>query len=516
MAHHSKKQPREGGKFSKAAGDDGRLPLDIKPEKVAPTAELGVGGTAVYGGYIEEPEKNADLRGRAKYTTYSNAIANVAVIAAGVRLLLNLAGGAQWRVEPAPDSGDAGQEMAKRIEKILHGMKKPWHAIVRRLAAHKFYGFALGEWVARREDDGTIGLLNIQSLPQVTIERWMLDRDGSVIAAIQTSPQTGRDTAIPRQKLIHVVDDALNDSPEGLGLMRHVHDSVVRLRRLQELELWGYSNDLRGVPVGRAPLAELDRAVTSGQITQAQANQLIEGMESFVQRHVRSPDIGLLLDSATYKSTGEQRTPSQVPQWDMQLLDGGTYELDAVATAIVRVQREIARVLGVEHLLLGENSSASRSLSNDKTQSFGLLVDSTLLSIREAVDSDILEPLFELNGWDPALKPTLKTEAQAFRNADEMSAVLRDLATAGVQVDRQDDAVGEIMDLMGLSRLKPLTEIDTDLLLSAEDAQQQAMDIMAAKPVAGGKPGDGPPAKGGGKPAPKDDMPEGDQPRKQK
>ena len=42
------------------------------------------------------------------------------------------------------------------------------------------------------------------------------------------------------------------------------------------------------------------------------------------------------------------------------------------------------------------------------------------------------------------------------------------------------------------------------------------MDIMAAKPVAGGKPGDGPPAKGGGKPAPKDDMPEGDQPRKQK
>jgi hypothetical protein len=205
----------------------------------------------------------------------------------------------------------------------------------------------------------------------------------------------------------------------------------------------------------------------------------------------------------------------------MQLLDGGTYELDAVAAAIVRVQREIARVLGVEHMMLGENSSGSRSLSNDKTQSFGLLVDSTLLSIREAVDSDILEPLFELNGWDPALKPTLKTEAQAFRNADEMSAVLRDLATAGVQVDRQDEAVGEIMDLMGLSRLKPLEEIDTDLLLSAEDAQQQAMDIMEGKQAAGAAPGDEPgdedkpTSEDAGDEDEADDMPEGNQPTKE-
>jgi len=519
MAHHSSDQPRRGGKFTKV-GDDGRLPLDIKPKKAAPTAELGVGGTAVYGGYIEEGEKNADLRGRKKYTTYATMIANTSIIAAGVRLLLNLAGGAEWRVEPAKDSGDAGQEMADRIESILHGMKKPWHAIVRRLAAHKFYGFALGEWIAKREDDGSIGLANIMSLPQVTIERWMLERDGSVIAAVQTSPQTGKDTAIPRQKMIHVVDDSLNDSPEGLGLLRHVHDSIVRLQRLQELELWGYSNDLRGVPVGRAPLAELDKAVKAKQITQAKADQLIQGMENFVKRHVRSPDLGLLMDSATYKGTGEQRTPSLVPQWDMQLLDGGNYSLEAVAAAIIRVQREIARVLGVEHLLLGENSSASRSLSNDKTQSFGLLVDSTLLSIQEAVEADILKPLFELNGWDEALLPSLKTEAQAFRNADEMSAVLRDLATAGVQVDRQDEAVQEILDIMGLSRLKPLEEIDTDLLLSAEDAQANAMQIMEGKQMTG--PSDG--EDGGGFP-PKsddskgdeddaDDMPEGDQPKK--
>jgi hypothetical protein len=142
------------------------------------------------------------------------------------------------------------------------------------------------------------------------------------------------------------------------------------------------------------------------------------------------------------------------------------------------------------------------------------------MAIRDAVDSDLIEPLFELNGWDIELKPVLKTEAQAFSNADEMAAALRDLATAGVQVDRQDEAVGEIMDLMGLTRLAPLAEIDTDLVISAEDAQSQAMEIMGAKNEAmAGDDDEGgdQPFGGGGKPKGKtkdDDMPEGDQPKK--
>lgn len=501
------------GKFAKVKADDeGRLPLDVKaPGRVAPTEQLAVAGTAVFGGYLQDGETNSNLKGRARYKTFSDAIANVAIIAAGVRLLLNLCGGAQWRVEPPVDSGDTGQEMADKVYDILHGMKKPWHRIVRRLATHKFYGFALAEWVAKREDDGTISFKDLVSLPQITIERWLIDKGGDVLGAIQTSPQTGQDVVIPRQKLIHVVDDALNDNPEGLGLLRHVVDSVARLQRLQELELWGYANDLRGVPIGRAPLAALDQAVKEKKLTKAQADAQIEGLASFCSKHVRSPDMGLLLDSAVYKSTGEQRTPSSTPQWDMALLDGGTYSLEAVAAAIIRVQREIARVLGIEHLLLGENSAASRSLSADKTQSFGLLVDSTLLAIQEAAEQDLLKPLFELNGWDEELMPSLKTEAQAFRDPAEMAAVLRDLATAGVQVDRQDEAVGEILDLMGLSRLKPLAEIDPDLVLSAADAQANAMAIMEGKTMLqqgkpapkgdGGKPGAAP--KGG-----EDEMPE--------
>lgn len=518
--HHSASQKRVDGKFarpdgtfSKVRSDEGRLPSDIPvPSLGNPEETLAVGGTAVYGGHLVENEKSSDLTGRTKYKTFSDAIANVAIIAAGVRLLLNLAGSSKWRVRPAEDSGDEGIEMAKRVEKVLHSMKTPWHRIVRRLAGHRFYGFSLGEWVARREEDGSIGFANVMVLPQITIERWMLEKDGSVMAAVQTSPQTAKETAIPRQKLIHVVDDSINDSPEGLGLLRHLQDSVKRLQRLQELEIFGFAGDLRGIPVGRAPLAELERMVKAKTISRSKADEMLTGLDNFIQRHVRSPDLGILLDSTPYKATGENRTPSVTPQWGLELLDGGNYSLEAVAAAIVRIQREIARVLGVEHLLLGENSAGSRSLSNDKTQSFGLLVDATLQSIGEAVERDLLKPLFELNGWDEALIPSLAPEAQAFRDPAEMAVVMRDLAIAGVQLDRQDEMVGEILDQLGLSRLVPLESMDADLLLSAEQAQEMAMQTMeaTAQAKADNDPDDGKGGDGEDRPR-KKEKPEGDE-----
>lgn len=483
--HHSHGQPREGGKFSKAAfkpGDDGRLPLDVKlPSSVPPTVEIGVGGTQVFGGFINEDEIDAKLRGVAKYKTYSDCLANVAIIAAGVRLLLHLVANAEWKAEPADDSDEAA-ELAEKAEHILKNMKTPWHRIVRRLAMFRFYGFAVMEWVAKRDDDGTIVFKDCKNRAQITIGRWLLDPHSEVLGVVQVDPQTGRDIPIPRAKLIYVVDDAINDSPEGSGLFRHMVDSCKRLRRLQQLEGFGYEGDLRGIPIGRAPLAELDNMVKKKQITAAKAQSLLDGLEGFINNHIKNPALGIMLDSTPYKGTGEQRTPTATPQWNLELLDGGTYSLAEVAQAISRIQREIARILGVEFMMLGDsNGSGSRSLGETKTQSFGLIVDGTLKEIREQVEADLLGPIWELNGWDEALKPTLKTETQVFKDPAQLAAVLRDLSTAGVMIDRQDELVGELVDLMGLTRLAQLADIDTDLLLSSEDAQRQAVEIMSGK-----------------------------------
>lgn len=465
--------------------DDGRLPLDVKmPTRPAPTMELGVGGTQVFGGYLIENEKDAALKGTERYKTFSDLLANVAIIAASVRLFVGMVGNAEWKFEPANDSEEA-LKLAEQTEELLTmRMRTPWNRVVRRLAMFKMYGFALAEWIAQRMDDGRIGFRDVRSRPQITIERWLIDPHGEVLGFVQTDPQTGKEFAIPRAKVVYVVDDALNDSPQGLGLFRHIVDSGKRLRRLFQMEGYGYEADMRGIPIGRAPLAELDNMVQAKKMTKAKAQELLDGMQDFLENHIKNPALGLMVDSTPYRNTGEQRAVASTPQWDVSLLDGGTYSLEHIHEAIVRTQREMARVFGTEHMMLGENSSGSRALSQDKTTMFGLLVNDALTTIREQVDDDLVRPLFDLNGWDQGLRPTLKTDTQVFRNVQELTAAIRDLATAGVQVDRQDEAVQEIMDLLGLSRFEALETIDTDLVISAAQAQEDAMAIMEGKELA--------------------------------
>ena len=488
MAHHSNDQPRAGGKFQKARGpaDDGRRPIDVPLPPASPMQELGVGGSQLWGGFLVSKEKNADLVGTQRYATYSGYLASVNIIAASVRMYLGMIAGATWKVEPSNAEDPKSVEMAEQIEELLFDkIKTPWHRIVRRMAMFKLYGFACMEWVAKKMDDGRVGFKDVQTRPQVTIERWFIDPHGEVEGIIQVDPQTGREFPIPRAKLLYCVDDAIDDSPEGFGLFRHLAESSTRLNRYLQLEGYGYESDMRGIPVGRAPLAELDQLVASKKISKAKAQELLDGMADFLSSHIKNPALGLMIDSTPYRNTGEQRNVSPTPQWDLSLLDGGTYGHTQIHDAIVRTQREIARVMGTEFMMLGENAAGSRSLSNDKTSMFGLMIDDGLTTIRDSVDDDLVEPLMELNGWDLALKPNLKTDTAVFRDPASLTAALRDLAQGGVQYDRQDESVQEILDLLGLTRFAPLEEIDTDLVISAGDAQQQAMDLMAAKPING-------------------------------
>ena len=68
------------------------------------------------------------------------------------------------------------------------------------------------------------------------------------------------------------------------------------------------------------------------------------------------------------------------------------------------------------------------------------------------MERDLLLALWRLNGWDAALMPEIRTEAVQYRDIQQIGATLRDLATAGAVLDPEDPVIGEVRDLMGLSR----------------------------------------------------------------
>ena len=446
---------------------------------VAPTDTAGAPGYNLVGGYVETREKNRELVSREqRYRVYSDILSNTAIVASGVRYFLNLIANAEWSF--VPSEADTDGRYAEMMEEALtDSPATPWHRIVRRAAMYRFYGFGVQEWTMARHADGWLTYKDVAPRAQITIERWDVDEEGKVIGVLQRHPMNFKEIYLPRNKLLYIVDDSLNDSPEGLGLFRHLVEPAKRLQRYEELEGFGFETDLRGIPVGYAPFTELAKLVTEGKITDEDRKRIEEPLRSFVENHIKNPKLGMLLDSIRYESSDEAQRPSNNKQFELELLSGSSSAFGENAAAIERLNRELARILGVEQLLLGAGSAGSFALSKDKTQAFYLLTDGALTEIRESVKKDLRDRLWRLNGWPEEMKPDMTTDAIRFTDAEEAAAVLRDMASAGATLEPDDPAINDMRDLIGVSHAdldaqRERSEADAALMRDSLAAQANA------------------------------------------
>lgn len=481
--------------------------LTGRPPKVSPFKEAGVSGTAIFGGYVENIEKDRRLAGAERYRTASDLLANLSIVAAGLRYFLNLTAAPRWTVEPAKDendgagSSDEAKKAAEFVESVLADMDTPWTRIVRRAGMYRFHGFAINEWTAKKRPDGTIGLLDIEPRPQHTIETWEVDEAGSVLGVNQRSPQNGELFWLPRGKIMYLVDDALTDSPEGMGWFRHLVEPGERLRKYLKLEGQGYERDMRGIPLGRAPITEINNMLRNGQITQAEHTRMLAGIKSFLKTQSKAEDTGILLDSATYLSqSGDGQSVSGAQKWGLELITGGSMGFQEIDKAITRLNEDMARILGVEGIMLGGGQgSGNRALGEDKSKNLYINVNGTLSDILEAAQRDVLKPLWKLNGFPEELMPTLKVEDASFKDAQAVASALSAMATAGAPLAPDDPAIDDVRDLLGISR-QPQEAIDRalDSALMGQEAQQKALDAPTPTPGEGKPPSSKTPPKDGG------------------
>jgi len=432
-----------------------------QPPPANPFRESGRRGTAVWGGYVQNIERDRRLTGQERYKTASDILANVSIVAAGLRFFLNLVAVPSWTVKPAEDIGpgkssDEAKKLADFVQDCIDDMDTSWGRIVRRSGMFRFHGFGIQEWLAKRREDGFIGLADIEQRPQHTIERWELADDGTIVGMWQRWPQNGQLLFLPRKKVIYLVDDMFTDSPEGMGLWRHLVDPAERLRRYLKMEGLGYERDMRGLPVGRAPLSEIDHLVKTGQITRETADSSVQGIRNFLTMQVKEEDSSLLLDSSAYRSpNADGYTISAQPKWDLKLLNSGAQGFETLGKAIDRLTHDMARILGVESLLLGSqqgSGSGGKSLSEDKSRNLYLAVDATVHDISTGLRRDAIGAIWDLNGLPRKLMPKLHTEDVAFKDVASVAKALADMATAGAILDPEDPAINDVRDLLGISK----------------------------------------------------------------
>ena len=436
----------------------------------SPTSEKGTPGFTNHGGYVGTNERDSRLVGQEKYRTFGNMVANTTIVAAGTRYFLNLIGGADWSVKPADNSSEA-KEKADAVKKMIHGMDSSWSSVTRRAGMYRFHGFSIQEMVAVRGDDDSLVMKNVKARPQDTIERWDTNKHGDVLGAVQRSKQDSEEIYLKRNKIIYLVDDTLNDHPEGMGIFRHITKKSEELKSFEQLEGFGYSGDLRGIPIARIPYAALAKAVEDGQLTQTAASAMIAAMEKLVTQHVKADaNMGISIDSANYTNdTGDGETTSNAAMWGFSLLEGSSSGLEEVSKAIDRKNYEIAIVLGVDHLLIGKDSG-SRALGESKNNNFAQIVNAALIDIAAAFNRDYIGFLWRINGWDDKLKPTLAPEKLRGNDVERVMTGLAELARAGAPIMPDDPAVNVIRGWVGLPETTPDTIVDDAGLRSRTSA----------------------------------------------
>lgn len=431
-----------------------RLP-GVEDKRGSPFATLGVPGFVVYNGILKRVEKAASLTGEQRWRTAADILANCSAAAAGLRFFLQLVARCEWKVEPAKLPGEdepseEAKKLAEFVQDTLHDMDRGWPRIVRQMAMYRFYGFTVMEWVAKRRPDGKIGFKGIYLRPQHTIEKWDADESGQIVGFGQRKPDRGEQVYLRRNKCIYLVDDTLTDSPEGMGLFRHIAEPWARLKEFQRLELIGLDRDLRGTPVGRAPLTLIREMKEAGALTAEEAEALTTNFENFIKLNAKDDSTALLIDSQVYKDTTDAgEAHSSVPMWAIELLSVAATGLPEIDKAMDRINHEIHRLIGTEVLMVGQGPSGTQSLADNKSVNLFLNVDSTNTNMADDLERQYIDPLWILNGLPDELKPSLVVERAESMTPERIAEILEAMGRAGSPLTPDDDVNNFMRDLIG-------------------------------------------------------------------
>lgn len=430
-----------------------------KKATAAPTQPIGVDGVQSSGGYVQTGERNPALIGQNLFRTNANAL-NQPIIATAVRGSADLIGGVPWYSDPNPNGHPDAQRAADIVTQGLLTALMPdsWRSTVRKAHMFRYDGAKLFNPVFKqRTSDGMWVYASLGHRPIETIEKWNRDTNGEIESVDQRTPD-GKLINIPRANLFYCVDKLFTNSPAGSGLLRHVVELVRRLNIYEAYEGSGFERDLRGVPIGRAPIGELRTKSGHGDATpeeKAKQDQYVadrtRGIKTFLENIVKDPAKlqWLLLPSDTYEGV-DQNAITAVQKWALDLVRGDGTGLAEVDAVIRRLQLEIARVFGWEFALVGgSGSTGTYGAHADKTNMVRARLDSTLDDIGEFATRDVVRPLLAFNGLDPdRCCPVLRHDPISSEGIDVISRALASIALAGLAPN--DKAIPALRQMMNL------------------------------------------------------------------
>lgn len=421
--------------------------------------ELGVGGvnTNNKGSFLQD-EFLPELRGRRAVRKYREMADNDPIIGAALHAMKQTLRNTNINVVAANDTPAAKREK-EFVEEVLKDMDHSVEDFIAEVLTFLEYGWSWFEVVYKRRDgmntsnkkhrsrysDGRIGIRKLAPRAQWTTEYFEVSEEGDILGMWQEGVLGKGRIFLPVSKSLHFRTTTVNNEPAGRSVLRNAYVPYTYLNSLQRVEAIGIERELTGMPVGRIPAEYLAPNATQDQ------RQLRAAMERIL-RDVRYNDQGfLLLPSDTY--TDSEGKVSSVKMVDVELIASqGSRAIDT-RPVITGYQTDIARTVLAEFLMLGTGGSGSFALSKSKTDIFLLALEGYMNTLVASLNKQLLPVLWELNGLDFDLMPTLEAGDVAPHDLRELSSFLRNLNQAGITVADQPQIIDNLLRQAGLPEM---------------------------------------------------------------
>lgn len=417
---------------------------------------LGVSGDNTHNGQIRSDEFLTELRGKKAIRKYREMRDNDSTIGAVMYATEQVLRDVDLKVAPANDSPEAKRE-ADFVKSVLDDMDHTLDDHVAEALSCLSYGFAWFEVVYKRRvgpterndkkrskyTDGRMGVRKIAMRAPWTVSRFDVDnKTGDVLGVYQEGSYAGSNKHyIPARKSLYYRTTSLNGDPSGRSILRNAYTSYEYLNNLQAIEAIAVERELAGIPVARIPSEYLSADATPSQAAFRQnLEQILRDVKFNEQGYIITP-------SDTYPD--KDGSPTNIKLVDVELMSSsGNRNID-IDPIVRRYQHDIARSVLSEFLMLG-SQGGSYALSKSKTDLFLRALESYVQQIVDVLNKQLVERLWELNGLDYSLMPTIKAGDVAPHDLREIAGFLRNLNGADINVADHPEVIQNLMDIAEL------------------------------------------------------------------
>jgi hypothetical protein len=382
------------------------------------------------------------------------------------------------KVCPCDDSEEAKRE-ADFVESVLCDMDHTLDDHIAEALSCLSYGFAWFEVVYKRRvgptqtndkkrskyTDGRMGVRKIAMRAPWTVSRFDVDnKTGDIQGVYQDGGYAGTTKHyIPSRKSLYYRTTSLNGDPSGRSILRNAYTSYEYLNNLQAIEAIAVERELAGIPVARIPSEYLSPDATSSQVQfKSNLEQILRDVKFNEQGYIITP-------SDTYPD--KDGSPTNIRLVDVELMSSsGSRNID-IDPIVRRYQHDIARSVLSEFLMLG-SQGGSYALSKSKTDLFLRALESYIQQIVDVLNKQLVERLWELNGLDYSLMPTIEAGDVAPHDLREIAGFLRNLNGADISVSDHPEVIQNLMDIADLN-YDPDRETETEEQEALEEQEEE-------------------------------------------